>query len=338
MRNLFAAILFVSAAGPAAAEDYPHVYLKNDTLKVKVYLPDAEKGFYRGTRFDHAGVFGEVEFAGHKLFGPWKEKHDPTNHDDIVGPAEEFGMQEPLGYDEAKAGGTFLKIGVGELEKPKEDRYSFAKKYKVVRPAGWKKLDEVPEALRKQGVPTLMWQCEGSLPSGVGYQYAKALQIVGDKPIVLVYHVLKNTGTKPIATDFYNHNFFNVDGAPIGPDYSITFPFEAKAKDQKGKFGELVELKGKELRFKDKLTDGFVMAGLTGFDPEKVGAVEFALRHAPSGVKVEVTNGYRCSKLNVWGVRSTICPEPFMQIEGLKPGEGTAWAIMYNFEHDPPKK
>ena len=85
---------FCSAPPPrVAADDYPHVFLKNDKLKFKVYLPDAKKGFYRGTRFDHAGVFGEVEFAGHKIFGPWKDKHDPTNHDDIVGPCEEFGIE-----------------------------------------------------------------------------------------------------------------------------------------------------------------------------------------------------------------------------------------------------
>src|SRR5262245_48520237 len=107
VRHTVAVFVILSSVGHAAAEDYPHVFLKNDKLKVKVYLPDAEKGFYRGTRFDHAGVFGEIVFAEHKLFGPWKDKHDPTNHDDIVGPCEEFGNQQPLGYDEAKVGGTF---------------------------------------------------------------------------------------------------------------------------------------------------------------------------------------------------------------------------------------
>ena len=86
-------------------------------------------------------MFGEVEFAGHKIFGPWKDKHDPTNHDDIVGPCEEFGIEKPLGYDDAKVGETFLKIGVGELEKPKEEKYSFAKKYKIVKPAEWKQIE-----------------------------------------------------------------------------------------------------------------------------------------------------------------------------------------------------
>ena len=71
MRHTFALCLLLAAGGSVRAEDYPHVYLKNEKLRVKVYLPDAEKGFYRGTRFDWAGVLGEVEFAGHKVFTLW---------------------------------------------------------------------------------------------------------------------------------------------------------------------------------------------------------------------------------------------------------------------------
>ncbi|MBA4067863.1 MAG: hypothetical protein C0501_30015 [Isosphaera sp.] len=326
MRHLVAAVVFAWAAGPSAADDYPHVYLTNDKLKVKVYLPDAEKGFYRGTRFDHAGVFGEVEFAGHKLFGPWKEKHDPTNHDDIIGPAEEFGMQEPLGYSEAKVGGTFLKIGVGELEKPKEEKYHFANRYKVVKPAAWKRVDAI-----NNGV---IWEAEQKA-NGFGYRYVKIVFVTGAS--LTVVHGVRNTGDKPITTDFYNHNFFNVDGDGVGPNYSIAFPFEVGAKDQKGKFGDLVELKGKELRFKDKLTDGFVMAGMTGFDPKRDDR-GFNLRHGPSRITVGVRTGYPLAKLNVWGVKTTICPEPFLLIENLKPGEWREWMTSYEFTRNPLKK
>src|SRR5579859_6142303 len=105
MRRALAAIVLLAVAPPHLdAEDYPHVVIKNTKLKFTVYQPDASKGFYRGTRFDHAGVFGHVEFAGHKVFGPWKDTHDPTNHDDIVGPCDEFGIDSPLGYDDAPVG------------------------------------------------------------------------------------------------------------------------------------------------------------------------------------------------------------------------------------------
>lgn len=338
MRHLVAAFLVALAASPAgAADDYPHVYLNNDKLKVKVYLPDAEKGFYRGTRFDRAGVFGEIEFAGHKIFGPWKDKHDPTNHDDIIGPCEEFGIEKPLGYDDAKVGGTFLKIGVGELEKPKEDKYSFANKYKVVKAAEWKEVK--PKKGEDEG--GIMWEVEQKA-NGYGYHYTKAVIDLGAS--VTILHQLRNTGDKPITTDVYNHNFFNVDADPVGPNYSFAFPFEVKAQDLKGKFGELVELKGKELRFKDKLPAGeFVMAGITGFDAKDDTHRDFEMRHGPSGVRVEVKHHYPLakmsqSKFNVWGVKTTICPEPFLLIENLKPGDFREWIVGYTFKHDPPKK
>jgi hypothetical protein len=339
MRRLFAAWVVLLAAGPAAAADYPHVYLTNDKLKVKVYLPDPEKGFYRGTRFDWAGVLGEVEFAGHKLFGPWKDTHDPTNHDDIIGPCEEFGMEKPLGYDEAKPGGTFLKIGVGELEKPDDKPYQFHRKYRIVKPAAWEEFVRDLDA-KKAGVrPMVGWRLTASHPSGYGYQYQKAVSLNPADARLTISHRLRNTGTRPITTDFYNHNFFNVDGDPVGPNYRIRFPFEVKAKDPRGRFAELVEVRGEELRFKDKLTDGFVMAGLTGYDAKDLDQANLELRHLPSGVRVRAGHtNYPFAKVNVWGVKTTICPEPFLAIEGLQPGAEKSWSIVYSFSHDPPKK
>lgn len=328
MSRATAVCVLMLAAGPAGAEDFPSIDMVKGKLTVRVYLPDAEKGFYRGTRFDWSGVFG-VQFGKHKLFGPWKDTHDPTNNDDIVGPCEEFGMQQPLGYDEAKVGETFLKIGVGELVKPKEEKYQFFGKYKIAKPA-----------VRKWHIgagPKFTWTYTADHPSGYGFEYAKSVELK-DSATLVIGHRLKNTGTKSITTDFYNHNFFNVDGDPVGPNYSIAFPFEVKANDLRGKFAELVEVRGKELRFKGTVTRGDLMAGITGFAPKNEDHRSFELRHAPSGVRVNVRHAYPFAKVNVWGVRTCICPEPFLQIDGLKPGEAKEWAITYEFTADPVKK
>ncbi len=341
MRRALAAYVFLLVASPAfAADDYPHVVIKNEKLKFKLYEADVTKGFYRGTRFDHAGVFGEVEFAGHKIFGPWKDKHNPTNHDDIVGPAEEFGIDSPLGYADAKAGGTFLKIGVGELEKPKEARYSFANKYKVVKPLEWERRGYHIFGIVGRSSPVgrmQVWKAQQKV-NGYGYHYAKVIELDEKRATISIRHELKNVGEKQIVTDFYNHNFFNVDGDPVGPNYSLAFPFEPKANDLKGKFGELVELKGKGLRFKDELPNGDdVMATLTGFDAKDEKHRTFEMRHAPSGVTVRVEHSYAFAKCNVWGIKTAICPEPYLAID-LKPGEEMTWGIRYTFAHDPKKK
>src|SRR5262245_38244337 len=269
MHRLLVVCVVLSVVGPATAEEYPHVFLKNNTVKMKLYLPDAEKGFYRGTRFVRAGVLGEVEYAGHKLFGPWKDTHDPTNHGDIIGFAPEFGQQKPLGYDDAKVGGTFLKIGVGELEKPAEEKYSFATKYKVVKPAEWKELlrEADGDNLRRIG-----WLTRGELPSGLKYQYEMTLQLTEPKgvPTLHVNYQLKNIGRGRISTDFYQHNFFNVDNDSVGPSYALEFMYEPKPQNPRGRFEELVTAEAKELRLKDKLAEGFVMAGVTGYHPSLI--------------------------------------------------------------------
>ncbi|QJW97507.1 aldose 1-epimerase [Frigoriglobus tundricola] len=337
-RAIAAIVLLVVTGPPARAEDFPHAVIKNEKLTFTLYDADASKGFYRGTRFDHAGVFGSVEFAGHKVFGPWKGTHDPANHDDIVGPCEEFGIDTPLGYDAAKAGGTFLKIGVGELEKPKEAKYSFAHKYKIVAPVVWERrpidpeadfVGEIPRGARDQ-----IWRT-GQKANGYAYSYSKVVYAAG--ATIGLTHRLKNTGEKRIVTDCYNHNFFNVDGDPVGPNYSLVFSFEPKAKDLKGKFGDLVELKGNEFRFKDTLPNGAdLMATLTGFDAKEK-KPWFEMRHAPSGVRVKVECDYPLAKFNVWGIKPTICPEPYLAID-LKPGEEVKWSVTYTFTHDLPKK
>ena len=52
--------------------EYPEVELKNDNLKVSIYLPDAWNGYYRAVRFDWAGIIKQVEYKGHTYFGELK--------------------------------------------------------------------------------------------------------------------------------------------------------------------------------------------------------------------------------------------------------------------------
>ena len=108
--------------------DLTSATITNGQVVAKLYLPNEKSGFYRGTRFDWSGVIHSLTFDGHDYYGPWFTKTDPSVHDfvyagaditagpcsAITGPVDEF---KPLGWDEAKPGGTFVKIGVGALRK-----------------------------------------------------------------------------------------------------------------------------------------------------------------------------------------------------------------------------
>jgi hypothetical protein len=316
---LAAALVAVAGLAPAADYPFPNHVLKSDALTVTVFLPDAENGFYRGTRFDWSGVF-RVQFGQHQLFGPWKDRHDPTNNDDIVGPCEEFGMAAPLGYADAKVGETFVKIGVGELVKPKEEKYNFFGKYTIAKPGEW--------AVEKAADQITFTQSLKAA-SGYGYKYAKTVSVKGAE--LRIAHTLENTGTKPLSTDHYNHNFFNVNGDAVGKNYELEFPFEPKAAAPKERFAELVKLDGKMLTLSGPLDKGSIYAELSGFSKEprsKDAAV--TMKHTPTGVTVRVVGDQPPSKFNVWGIKTTLCPEPFLQFD-LAPGKKTAWTWVYTF-------
>ena len=98
--------------------DHPKALLTNGKLDALVFLPDAKNGYYRSTRFDWSGVISSLRYQGHEYFGQWFDHYDPNIHDAITGPVEEFLTREAgLGYQDAKPGGSFIRIGVGVVRK-----------------------------------------------------------------------------------------------------------------------------------------------------------------------------------------------------------------------------
>ena len=80
-----------------------------------------------------------LTWKGHEYFGQWFEQYDPTLHDAIQGPVEEFLTGDnALGYAEAAPGGTFVRIGVGVLRKPAgETSLQRFGRYEIVDSGTW---------------------------------------------------------------------------------------------------------------------------------------------------------------------------------------------------------
>lgn len=62
----------VLLAQVALAQSYPSAMIENAEGTVRIYLPDASKGFYRGTRFDWSGIISSLKWKGHEYFGKLK--------------------------------------------------------------------------------------------------------------------------------------------------------------------------------------------------------------------------------------------------------------------------
>jgi hypothetical protein len=231
MRTLAYTIMILLTSLPALAQASsaaPQWEIANSLMKVKLYLPDATNGFYRGTRFDWSGVVADLQYAGHSYYGPWFTQTDPNVSDfvyqgaeivagpcsAITGPVEEF---TALGYDEAKPGGTFLKLGVGILRKPDDAHYSGYRLYEIVDGGKW--------SVRKSKDAVEFTQELNDPSSGYAYIYHKRISLGTDKPEMLIEHSLKNVGTRAIHTSVYDHNFLVLDKRPTDAGFAITFPF-----------------------------------------------------------------------------------------------------------------
>jgi hypothetical protein len=306
-------LLVLALALPVFSADPPQFELKSANVKAQLYVPDAATGYYRATRFDWAGAIASLEWKGHTYFGKWFERDDPKIHDAITGPVEEFA---PLGYDDAAVGGSFVKIGIGALIKPQEAAYDPFKTYDIADPGRWIVIT-APEH-----VDFLHYLDDAS---GYAYEYRKTVRLTENG--LVLEHGLRNTGKKTIGASVYEHNFYMLDAQPSGPSISVKFPFAPKAvADLRG----LAEIRGNEIAFlKELQPPDTILTGITGFSSD-VSDYDIRVENRATGASVRQTSDRPMSKMNFWSIRTTVCPEAYIDIH-VEPGKETTWRIRYDF-------
>ena len=293
-------------------KQYPSAVIANGEIRMQIYLPDAEKGLYRATRFDWSGIIGSVRYKGHEYFGYWKETHDPLVHEDLTGPVEGF-IEPGLGYEEAKPGEAFLRIGVGALEKEEETKYGWTKTYNILDHGQWT-ID--------RGENWIKFVHEIQSDLGYGYRYEKTIRLKTDG--FVIEHRLQNTGRKPIETDQFNHNFFVIDGQKSGPAFQIRFPYEISTdRDTKG----LVEIDGKNINFLQELDNNSVFLELNGFGQEATDHQATVLNQR-SGAGVTFTVDKPLYRRAFCACETTLSPENFIWLS-VAPGAEERWVSDY---------
>ena len=335
IRDTYALLAAAFSVIPAAlrAADYPQAEISNGLVRATLNLPDPQKGYYRGTRFDWSGVIYSLESRGHAYFAPFYERFDPNVRDvdlkdgvaagpisAVSGPVEEFGAAGgTIGYADAQTGGAFLKIGVGVLRKPGEPRYDHYRQYEIVSSGKW---------TVQKGSDWIAFTQEIADPfSGYGYVYAKTVRLAKGESKMLLEHALRNTGRKPLVGNVYNHNFFVIDRLPVGPDWSLAFPFQIKgARDMAG----LAEARGNEIVYLKTLGNGDTASTpVQGFgDTPK--DYDFRVENRKAGAGVRVTGDSTVSRLMLWSVKTVLCPEVFVDLN-IAPGQEQKWNMTYEF-------
>ena len=294
-------------------DQFPSLRISNEEVEMLIYLPDAEKGMYRATRFDWSGVIGSVKYKGHEYFGYWKDTHDPLFHEDLTGPVEGY-LKPGLGYEEAAPGGSYVRIGVGLIEKPDEAEYSFRNFYKLLDHGTWT-LDH--------GDDWISFRHELNTDIGYSYIYEKRIQLKEDG--FIMDHTLQNTGDLPIETDQFNHNFFMIDGEPSGTAFSISFPYPVSTEDDPEGF---VELRDNEIRFiRDLKGDDSFFLQLQGYSREPADH-QVTVQNHKTGAGVTFTVDKPLHRMAFWACHTTLSPENFIWLD-VAPGESDTWTSRY---------
>lgn len=320
----------VLAAGALAMA--PRLEIANERVAATVLLPDADRGFYRGTRFDWSGMIASLRCGGQEFYGLWFDRISAEVGDFVfqdegivagpntaaLGPAEGFDPGEPLGWAQAAAGGAFLKIGVGLLRKPADGApYNSFRTYEFVEPGAWQVVPQPDSVLFIHTVE--------DAAGGLGCEYRKELRLLPGEPRLQITHRLRNTGSRPFSTTTFNHNFLTLGGDPtaLGARAGAAFPLGAPTS-----IGGPIRLDGATAIFERALAPGEIAKAI------------FELGHGGAAYDIHVMNregaGFRAqsdtplSRLVLWSIHRTLSLEPFVEIS-VPAGDVRTWTTLYTY-------
>lgn len=303
----------------------PHIDIGNSRIIARITPPDLKRGFYRGTRFDQAGVITSLKLGGHEFYGPWFDRTAPEVLDytytpdgmvagpdsAISGPVEEFA---PLGFRPEP--GLFVKIGIGVLRQPDTAPYDHYRHYEIVD--GGKR-----ETRQTKNSVSFTQTLSGA---GYGYVYEKTLRLVPDQDRMVIEHRLRNTGMAHIATTVYDHNFLKL--APAA-GVTVTFPFALTPATAAPE--GLVRIAGNTMTYlrpfagKERLSLALTGYGATAAD------YDFIVTDAKTGATVHVTGDRPLARINTFSIDRTVAVEPTIAVD-VAPGAETRWTYTYDYK------
>jgi len=274
------------------------ITLQKDTLLLELSAPEET---YRGTRFDHTGVFHRIEYGGKCFADKWYDApEDPFRHDNVRGPSEEF-----LGVIPTSEG--WLKIGVGLLSDDIGDgRYDWFHTYPVIKSEHRDMKVSEEEVLYLAEMPGY-------------YRRRKQIRIDVDGRFS-IGHVVENLGGQRLDFLHYNHNFFTLGLPGVGKGRRVSLPAH---------FSGIWRADS----VKAARDGNSILTTADIFDGEKSCMLDI---HAPYGFVLTGENGLRVEAsahvplhhAQYWANHKVACYEPFIRA-AIAPGASFEWTIRY---------
>jgi hypothetical protein len=266
--------------------------LQNNLLTVTI---NDQNGL--GTRFARTGTVSQVQLTNGPAFCA-KEHED--NAPGGYGLAEEFGIDEPIGYNEAGKNGIFLKPGVGWLQKSDALPYNFAADYRIVDSGHL-------EVRSGSDWREAVW--ESGPADGYDCRLKKLHRLENDR--LITENTFINCGSRPFSVTEYCHNFLSIGGVKFPEGYRLSW------------------LHHDEPEQADNLLQFLSYPGYLAFPGEKcTGVTGFAL--SCRQWEVDETADFKVIKTAIWAMPHVVSVELFKQIS-LKPGEEVRWTRTHRF-------
>jgi hypothetical protein len=314
------------------------ITIRSESLEVEIAHPGSA---YSGTRFDWSGFITQVTLEDvHTFCVP--ESYKEGQGTGGIGLCNEFGNDMAVGYEDARPGDLFPKLGIGLLvrdDKPYRffQPYPLAKHFPIQVDAGTDQVVFIVEPVEARGYAARL---------------TKTVSVAG-RTLQIIYH-LENAGQKPLVTNEYCHNFVAIDSHLMGPEYSLEFPFQPQFEEvwrmfrpvlpgwmrvlpgslrdrmlanRFKKMEEIIQVEGMRLKLKGIPKSPFY-ARLLGFS--RTDQPQWRLIHEPSGVGLQESDDFTPVRLAVWGTSHVISAEVFTGIN-VQPGQAQQWVRRYEF-------
>lgn len=325
--------------GTPSAENDKHFLLQNNRLTVEIATPGV---LYRGTRFDWTALITQVTLDHIHTYCT-VESLKPGEGSGGIGLCNEFGIDLPIGYMDAAPGDSFPKLGVGLLKKPDAGEYSFMRPYEITQPFQVN-IDKTDDSAVFTVNPI---DCRG-------YAVKLVKKLFLDQNRLLIEYSLENTGSQPILTNEYCHNFLAIDQRPVSQDYILEFPYPVQLENLGSQFTRMLppflrklpaswQESLASLLIRKRISNLFFKAKTVGFKKppaapfyfrpvgfSKTDQFQWELRQHQSKVGIREYSDFEPIRIAVWGASHVISAEVFIAVE-LKPGENKNWTRTYEF-------
>jgi hypothetical protein len=283
------------------------IQIASDRLTVEMLEPGSP--VYTRTRFDWTGFVTQVTLDGATTFCV-PESLVTGEGTGGIGLCNEFGTNIPVGYDDAKAGEQFPKIGIGLLTRVDDKEYSPFFPYPLQPFPMHVEIEKSTAVFAVDPVPV----------RGYAVRLVKRVEAVESR--LVIHYCLENVGEKTIETSEYNHNFVGIDGAGFGPDYELSFPFAVKS-EAPGPF----EVDRGKITWPSKPEQAYCRA-LSGY--EGMPAPWWNLKLRTNGAAIREQPDFAWTRCIFFGTAHLVSTEVFVGIH-VEPGNHQEWTREYTF-------